>query len=109
MNRMQRARRGGSETPAAHASTSRCGLRTPSSATAYERYARGPHHLAFHAASREVVDRDHGVVHAIGATVLDAPADFGGQPDYTAGYYAAFFADPDGLKLEVVHLPAANP
>ena len=46
---------------------------------------------------------------AVGAEILDAPADYGGQPGYAAGYYAAFFADPDGLKLEGVHLPAANP
>jgi len=35
-----------------------------------------------------------------GATILDPPADY---PQYGAGYYAVFFADPDGLKLEVVH------
>ena len=27
---------------------------------------------------------------------------------YSAGYYAAFFADPDGVKLEVVHLPGSS-
>jgi hypothetical protein len=25
--------------------------------------------------------------------------------DYSPGYYAVFFYDPDGLKLEVVHQP----
>jgi hypothetical protein len=29
--------------------------------------------------------------------------------DRQDGYFAAFFADPDGLKLEVVHVPQANP
>ena len=24
---------------------------------------------------------------------------------YTPGYYAVFFYDPDGIKLEIVHLP----
>jgi len=38
----------------------------------------------------------------IGADILDAPAEY----DYTLGYYAVFFADPDGLKLEVVFEPA---
>jgi hypothetical protein len=28
-----------------------------------------------------------------------------GERDYSAGYYAVFFFDPDGLKLEVVHAP----
>ena len=31
--------------------------------------------------------------------VLDAPAEY---PQYGADYYALFFADPDGLKLEFV-------
>jgi predicted lactoylglutathione lyase len=25
--------------------------------------------------------------------------------DYTPGYYAVFFYDPDGIKLEVLHRP----
>jgi glyoxylase I family protein len=75
----------------------------------YDRYEPGPHHLAFHAASREVVDRVHQAVVAAGGVVLDPPADYGGQPGYAASYYAAFFADPDGLKLEVVHVPGENP
>ena len=39
-----------------------------------------------------------------GATILDAPADY---PQYNQGkgYYAVFFADPDGLKLEYVWTP----
>jgi hypothetical protein len=39
----------------------------------------------------------------IGATVLDPPADY---PTYGDGYYAVFFADPDGIKLEFVQLPS---
>jgi hypothetical protein len=31
-----------------------------------------------------------------------APKEF---PHYVEGYYAAFFFDPDGIKLEVVHEP----
>jgi hypothetical protein len=46
---------------------------------------------------------------AVGATVLDPPADYGGQTGYEEGYFAAFYADPDGVKLEVVHLPRDNP
>jgi len=32
---------------------------------------------------------------------FDEPAEY----DYTPGYYAVFFADPDGIKLELVHEP----
>lgn len=74
----------------------------------YDRYAPGPHHLAFHAGSRATVDAVHAALVEAGGKVLDAPFDYSGHEGYGDGYYAAFFADPDGLKLEVVHLPSTN-
>ena len=68
----------------------------------HDRYACGLHHLAWVAASRDDVDRLHQLLVRIGATILDPPADY---PQYRDGYYALFFADPDGLKLEFVHTP----
>ena len=76
---------------------------------AHDRYAPGLHHIAFHADSREAVDEAHARVAAAGGHVLDAPADYSGQRGYSEGYYAVFFADPDGVKLEVVHEPLLNP
>jgi glyoxylase I family protein len=73
----------------------------PGSRTTHDRYAPGLHHLAFHADSREDVDVFHGFLVDIGAAILDPPAEYG----YTPGYYAVFFADPDGIKLEVVFEP----
>ncbi|HYZ27107.1 MAG TPA: VOC family protein [Geminicoccaceae bacterium] len=67
----------------------------------HDRYAPGLHHLAFHADSREDVDGFHGFLVGIGAPILDPPAEYA----YTPGYYAVFFADPDGIKLEVVFEP----
>jgi catechol 2,3-dioxygenase-like lactoylglutathione lyase family enzyme len=67
----------------------------------HDRYAPGLHHLAFHADSRADVDRFYRLLQEMQATILDEPAEY----DYTPGYYAVFFADPDGLKLEVVHEP----
>ena len=75
--------------------------RPESRTTAHDRYAPGLHHLAFRADSREDVDQFHAFLLDIGARVLDAPAEYG----YTPGYYAIFFADPDGIKLEVVFEP----
>ena len=75
----------------------------------YDRYAPGPHHLAFNAASAGVVHEVHAAMIAVGATVLDPPADYSSQTGYSAGYYAVFSADPDGLKLEVAHIPQARP
>lgn len=60
------------------------------------------HHLAWTADDRADVDRMHRLLLDIGATVLDAPAEY---PKYGPGYYAVFFADPDGLKLEYVCWP----
>jgi catechol 2,3-dioxygenase-like lactoylglutathione lyase family enzyme len=68
----------------------------------HDRYSPGLHHLAFRAASRGDVDALHSKLSAAGATVLDPPADY---PKYGQGYYAVFFADPDGLKLEFVFTP----
>jgi len=46
---------------------------------------------------------------AINAEVLDDPTDYSGRAGYAQGYYAVFFADPDGQKIEVVSLPSTNP
>lgn len=69
---------------------------------AHDRYSPGLHHIAWNAASRDDVDALYALLVKIGATILDAPADY---PRYGDGYYAVFFADPDGLKLEYVHKP----
>jgi glyoxylase I family protein len=68
----------------------------------HDRYSPGLHHIAWTAASRDDVDALHVMLQRIGATILDPPADY---PKYGDGYYAVFFADPDGLKLEYVHKP----
>ena len=68
----------------------------------HDRYSPGLHHVAWHAESRADVDRLFDLLRRIGAAVLDPPADY---PHYGSGYYAVFFADPDGLKMEFVHLP----
>ena len=81
------------------------GIRLATSDRARDRYSCGLHHLAWVAQSRDDVDRLHELLVAIGATVLDPPADY---PQYREGYYALFFVDPDGLKLEFVHTPAPS-
>jgi glyoxylase I family protein len=75
----------------------------------YDRFKPGPHHIAFHAETVERVDRVHTVMLAAGAEVLDPPADYSGRPGYGQGHYAAFYADPDGVKLDVVYEPHSNP
>lgn len=58
--------------------------------------------VAFSAGSRAQVDALAGALAERGATILDPPREY---PEYVPGYYAVFFADPDGIKLELVHLP----
>jgi len=62
------------------------------------------HHIAFSAKDRSDVDRLFSEVLVPAAAkglckILDAPVEC---PEYGRGYYATFFEDPDGLKLEFV-------
>lgn len=70
----------------------------------YDRYGVGLHHLAFSASSRAAVDERAEWLRAQGAEIESGPADY----DYTPGYYAVFFHDPDGIKLEIVHRSAES-
>jgi glyoxylase I family protein len=70
-------------------------------AVPYDRYAVGIHHLAFSADTRERVDERARWLRERGAEIESDPAEY----DYTPGYYAVFFYDPDGIKLEIVHRP----
>jgi catechol 2,3-dioxygenase-like lactoylglutathione lyase family enzyme len=79
------------------------GLVAARSATRHDRFTPGLHHLAFTAPARAAVDDAHRALAALGVAILDAPADY---PQYAPGYYAVFFADPDGVKLEYVYTPA---
>ena len=72
---------------------------------AHDRTAPGLHHLAWRAAGRAEVDAFARLLRDMGATIESGPAD---QPDYGEGYYAVFFLDPDGIKLELAHTPAAG-
>ena len=57
----------------------------------------GFHHYAFELGARRDVDELYEVLKENRITVVDPPADY---PSYGEGYYAVFFLDPDGLKLE---------
>ena len=67
----------------------------------YDRYGVGLHHLAFSASSRAAVDERTAWLREQGAEIESGPREY----DYTPGYYAVFFHDPDGIKLELVHRP----
>jgi glyoxylase I family protein len=79
------------------------GLReTQSGSRVFDRYALGIHHLAIEATSRGVVDERAEWLRSAGAELESEPQEY----TYLPGYYAVFFYDPDGLKLEILHVPA---
>jgi catechol 2,3-dioxygenase-like lactoylglutathione lyase family enzyme len=55
----------------------------------------GFHHYAFELSSRKDVDALGGFLEDNGMTVLDPPGEY-----YGRNYYAVYFTDPDGMKLE---------
>ena len=65
----------------------------------YDRYAIGLHHLAFQAPSRAVVDDRLRWAREQGLEIENEPREW----TYRPGYYAGFFHDPDGIKIEIVH------
>jgi catechol 2,3-dioxygenase-like lactoylglutathione lyase family enzyme len=73
----------------------------------YSRSGPGLQHIAFEVSTRAMVDVIHGWVRARGDEILHAPRIF---PQFGEFYYATYFLDPHGFKLEVVcpHAEAAS-
>ena len=68
----------------------------------HDRNAPGFNHLAFTAKDRSDIEKLHELLKQMGATILDAPAEY----PYSPGYFAVYFADPDGLKFEFAYAPS---
>jgi glyoxylase I family protein len=66
-----------------------------------DRYAVGLHHVGFEASSRAAVDERAEWLRDRGAELESEPQEYA----YLPGYYAVFFYDPDGMKLEILHVP----
>jgi glyoxylase I family protein len=64
----------------------------------HDPYRPGLHHVCFRVASRADVDDAARRLAALGIAVSEPRL----YPEYAADYYAAFFSDPDGIRLEVV-------
>jgi glyoxylase I family protein len=80
------------------------GLReaTSKSKGSYDRYRVGLHHLAIEVATRAAVDERAEWLRRNGALLESDPQEY----TYSPGYYAVFFYDPDGMKLEILNVPA---
>jgi len=66
----------------------------------YEFGAPGLHHICLKANSEELVDKIYQTLLKKRVYIFDAPQKY---PNYTDKYYAIYFADPDGIKLEVAY------
>ena len=65
----------------------------------------GFHHYAFELASRKDVDALGAFLEQHGMHVVDPPGEY-----YGRSYYAVYFTDPDGMKLEgMVYKPPPKP
>jgi catechol 2,3-dioxygenase-like lactoylglutathione lyase family enzyme len=74
------------------------GLRQAQNDQEFELYAPGFHHLSLAVETKADVDAVHAAVIAAGGEVLHAPRLWS---QYHPDYYATFFEDPDGFRLEV--------
>jgi len=61
----------------------------------------GLHHLCFRARTREDVDAVHAFLVERRAKIVHPPEEGAWAP----GYYSVLFEDPDGIRLEVNHVP----
>ena len=69
-----------------------------SRAARHDPYAPGLHHVCFQVAHREAVDDAHRELTKLGVAATE-PREY---PEYNDDYYATFFSDPDGIRLEIV-------
>ena len=82
------------------------GLRQAQSDQEFELYSPGFHHVSLVVETKSDVDAVHAAVIAAGAEVLHAPRLW---PQYHPDYYATFFEDPEGFRLEVAASKDARP
>ena len=70
----------------------------------HERFVQlrvGLHHLCFRARERADVDTLYELLRELGVTIVHPPEDGPWAP----GYYSVLFEDPDGIRLEMNHVP----
>lgn len=61
----------------------------------------GLHHVCFRARERGDVDKFHGFLQELGARIVHPPE----EGPWAPGYYSVLFEDPDGIRLEMNHVP----
>lgn len=67
----------------------------------FVQYRVGLHHLCLRAKTREDIDRLAEFLRTRNAMIVRGPQEGGWAP----GYYYVLFEDPDGIRLEMCHVP----
>lgn len=69
----------------------------------FDQNRAGLHHFCFRARAREDIDTIHAFVAGeLDAKIIHGPED-GSQ--FAPGYYSILFEDPDGIRVEINHVP----
>lgn len=79
-------------------------IRPARTATPHDPYAPGLHHFCFRVADETAVDQAARELDAAGVDAT-APRYY---PEYDRDYYATFFTDPDGVRLEITNFRASR-
>lgn len=61
----------------------------------------GLHHLCFRAKTRENIDEFHNFLKTVDAKIIQPPK----EGPWAPGYYSVLFECPDGIRLELNHVP----
>ena len=61
----------------------------------------GLHHTCFRAREHADIDEAHRFLRSIGAKIVHPPE----EGPWAPGYYSVLFEDPDGIRLEINHVP----
>ncbi len=67
-------------------------------AARHDPYSPGLHHVCFQVSTQADVDAAARALREVGVEATDPKF----YPEYAPDYYATFFSDPDGIRLEVV-------
>jgi glyoxylase I family protein len=73
-------------------------IRLARSTAPHDPYSAGLHHVCFRVQSRSDVDAAARGIVDLGFSATEPKA----FPEYDSDYYATFFEDPDGIRLEIV-------
>lgn len=67
----------------------------------FEQYRVGLHHVCFRARERKDIDEAYEFLRTLGAKIVHPPE----EGSWAPGYYSVLFEDPDGIRLEINHVP----